>query len=78
MITFVKEELKKIQKVLNPDYAECSQSQTENNQAFKGEEECHKDSRESLVNIILNFLRRMKQEKLADHLQRSKRISINI
>uniref|UniRef100_A0A3P8QYS1 B30.2/SPRY domain-containing protein n=1 Tax=Astatotilapia calliptera TaxID=8154 RepID=A0A3P8QYS1_ASTCA len=69
MITFVKEELKKIQKVLNPDYAECSQSQTENNQAFKGEEECHKDSRESLVNIILNFLRRMKQEELADEVQ---------
>ncbi|XP_076736972.1 protein NLRC3 isoform X13 [Maylandia zebra] len=69
MITFVKEELKKIQKVLNPDYAECSQSQTENNLAFKGEEECHKDSRESLVNIILNFLRRMKQEELADEVQ---------
>uniref|UniRef100_A0A3Q4ME96 B30.2/SPRY domain-containing protein n=1 Tax=Neolamprologus brichardi TaxID=32507 RepID=A0A3Q4ME96_NEOBR len=66
MITFVKEELKKIQKVLNPDYAECSQSQTENNQAFKGEEEYHKDSRESLVKIILNFLRRMNQEELAD------------
>ncbi|CAI5657174.1 unnamed protein product [Oreochromis niloticus] len=69
MITFVKEELKKIQKVLNPDYAECSQSQREKNQAFKSEEECHKDSRESLIKIILNFLRRMKQEELADEVQ---------
>ncbi|XP_039460278.1 protein NLRC3-like [Oreochromis aureus] len=56
IITFVKNELKKIQKVLSPDYPECLESQ-------------RSSSREAFVKITVDFLRRMKQEELADHLQ---------
>ena len=72
MVTFVKEELKKIQKVLSPDYPECLESQRED------EDEEQRSSREALVKITVHFLRRMKQEELADCLQRSKRISLKI
>ncbi|XP_075333519.1 protein NLRC3-like isoform X2 [Odontesthes bonariensis] len=63
MLTFVKEELKKMQKVLSPDYPECLESQRE------GEDEERWSSREALVKITVHFLRRMKQEELADRLQ---------
>ncbi|XP_072235783.1 uncharacterized protein [Leuresthes tenuis] len=63
MVTFVKEELKKMQKVLSPDYPEYLESQ-------KGDEdEEQRSSREALVKITVHFLRRMKQEELADRLQ---------
>uniref|UniRef100_A0AAZ1X0K5 NACHT domain-containing protein n=1 Tax=Oreochromis aureus TaxID=47969 RepID=A0AAZ1X0K5_OREAU len=61
IITFVKNELKKIQKVLSPDYPECLESQRED------DEESSK--REAFVKITVDFLRRMKQEELADRLQ---------
>ncbi|XP_028430230.1 NLR family CARD domain-containing protein 3-like [Perca flavescens] len=63
--TFVKNELKKIQKVLNPDYPECLESQRED----EDEDEEQRSSREAFRKITLYFLRRMKQEELADHLQ---------
>uniref|UniRef100_A0A669EXQ6 NACHT domain-containing protein n=1 Tax=Oreochromis niloticus TaxID=8128 RepID=A0A669EXQ6_ORENI len=56
IITFVKNELKKIQKVLSPDYPECLESQ-------------RSSSREAFGKITVDFLRRMKQEELADRLQ---------
>ncbi|XP_026016259.1 NACHT, LRR and PYD domains-containing protein 12-like [Astatotilapia calliptera] len=56
IITFVKNELKKIQKVLSPGYPECLESQ-------------RSSSREAFVKITVDFLRRMKQEELADRLQ---------
>uniref|UniRef100_A0AAZ1WYT3 NACHT, LRR and PYD domains-containing protein 12-like n=1 Tax=Oreochromis aureus TaxID=47969 RepID=A0AAZ1WYT3_OREAU len=56
IITFVKNELKKIQRVLSPDYPECLESQ-------------RSSSREAFVKITVDFLRRMKQEELADRLQ---------
>ncbi|XP_035772001.1 protein NLRC3-like [Neolamprologus brichardi] len=62
IITFVKNELKKIQKVLRPDYPECLESQSE-------DDEQRRSSREAFVAITLDFLRRMKQEELADRLQ---------
>uniref|UniRef100_A0AAZ1XA74 NACHT domain-containing protein n=1 Tax=Oreochromis aureus TaxID=47969 RepID=A0AAZ1XA74_OREAU len=62
IITFVKNELKKIQKVLSPDYPECLESQRE-------DDEQRSSSREAFVKITLDFLRRMKQEELADCLQ---------
>ncbi|CAI5670283.1 unnamed protein product [Oreochromis niloticus] len=61
IITFVKNELKKIQKVLSPDYPECLESQKE--------EEQRRSSREAFVKITVDFLRRMKQEEIADRLQ---------
>ncbi|XP_028428243.1 protein NLRC3 [Perca flavescens] len=63
IVTFVKNELKKIQKVLSPDYPECSKSQRE------GEDEEQRRSREAFLKITLHFLKRMKQDDLADHLQ---------
>ncbi|XP_078016725.1 NLR family CARD domain-containing protein 3-like isoform X10 [Epinephelus lanceolatus] len=71
IVTFVKNELKKIQKVLSSDYPECSESQREDEEVLDGEEEEQRrsSSREAFVKITLNFLRRMKQEELADCLQ---------
>ncbi|XP_039464384.1 NACHT, LRR and PYD domains-containing protein 3-like, partial [Oreochromis aureus] len=60
IINFVKNELKKIQNLLNSDYPEQ-----------KGDEEG--SSREAFVNITLDFLRKMKHDKLADLLKSSKR-----
>uniref|UniRef100_A0A7N6FAG1 B30.2/SPRY domain-containing protein n=1 Tax=Anabas testudineus TaxID=64144 RepID=A0A7N6FAG1_ANATE len=70
MVTFVKNELKKIQRVLRPDYPECLESQREDEEVLDSEdEEQRRSSREAFVKITLNFLRRMKQEELADCLQ---------
>uniref|UniRef100_A0A668T4Y7 B30.2/SPRY domain-containing protein n=1 Tax=Oreochromis aureus TaxID=47969 RepID=A0A668T4Y7_OREAU len=55
IITFVKNELKKIQKVLSPDYPECLESQREDDE--------QSSSREAFVKITVDFLRRMKQEE---------------
>ncbi|XP_076737190.1 protein NLRC3-like [Maylandia zebra] len=63
IITFVKNELQKIQKVLSPDYPECLESKRE-------DDEQRRSSREAFVKITVDFLRRMKQEDLADRLQR--------
>ncbi|XP_051249448.1 NLR family CARD domain-containing protein 3-like isoform X14 [Dicentrarchus labrax] len=70
IVTFVKNELKKIQQVLSPDYPECSESQREDEEVLDGEdEEQRRSSREALLKITVHFLRRMKQEELADCLQ---------
>ncbi|XP_050921875.1 LOW QUALITY PROTEIN: NLR family CARD domain-containing protein 3-like [Lates calcarifer] len=70
IITFVKNELKKMQRVLSPDYPECLESQREDEEVFDGEdEEQRRSSREAFLKITLNFLRRMKEEELADCLQ---------
>ncbi|XP_040911482.1 NLR family CARD domain-containing protein 3-like [Toxotes jaculatrix] len=62
IVTFVKKELKEIQKVLSPD-----ESQREDEEVLDGEdEEQRRSSREALVKITVNFLRRMKLEELAD------------
>ncbi|XP_014873510.1 NACHT, LRR and PYD domains-containing protein 3-like isoform X3 [Poecilia latipinna] len=72
IVTFVKNELKKIQKVLSPDDPECSESQRDDEEELEGEdEEQRKSSREAVMKITLNFLRRMKQEELADRLQKN-------
>ncbi|XP_059183552.1 NACHT, LRR and PYD domains-containing protein 4-like [Centropristis striata] len=60
IITFVKNELKNIQKVLSSDYPESPESQKEDEE---------QRSREAFLNITLIFLRRMKQEDLAARLQ---------
>ncbi|XP_038165401.1 NACHT, LRR and PYD domains-containing protein 12-like [Cyprinodon tularosa] len=66
IVSFVKKELKKIQKILSPDDPEA---QREDEEVLEEEDEEQRSSREALVKITLNFLRRMKQEELADHLQ---------
>ncbi|XP_029901994.1 NACHT, LRR and PYD domains-containing protein 3-like [Myripristis murdjan] len=70
MVTFVKYELKRIQSTLNPDYPECLESQSEDEDMMGGEEEeQRRSSREVFLQMTLHFLRRMKQEELADRLQ---------
>ncbi|CAK6984027.1 NLR family CARD domain-containing protein 3-like, partial [Scomber scombrus] len=70
IVTFVKNELKKMQKLLSPDYPECLESQREDEEVLDGEEEeQRRSSREAFLKITLHFLRRMKQEELADCLQ---------
>ncbi|KAL4009653.1 hypothetical protein ACER0C_003505 [Sarotherodon galilaeus] len=64
IITFVKNELKKIQKVLSPDYTGCLENQRDDD-----DEQHWRSSREAFVKITVDFMRRMKQEELADHLQ---------
>uniref|UniRef100_A0A3P8SW30 B30.2/SPRY domain-containing protein n=1 Tax=Amphiprion percula TaxID=161767 RepID=A0A3P8SW30_AMPPE len=70
MVTFVKKELKKMQKVVSPDYPECSESLREDEEELEGDDEEQRSSREMFQQITVLFLRRMKQEKLADCLQK--------
>ncbi|XP_061573712.1 NLR family CARD domain-containing protein 3-like [Cololabis saira] len=65
IVMFVKNELKKIQRGLSPDYPESLEH------LLEGEDEEQRRSREAFVKITVNFLRRMKQEDLAEHLRRS-------
>uniref|UniRef100_A0A3Q3T042 NACHT domain-containing protein n=1 Tax=Mastacembelus armatus TaxID=205130 RepID=A0A3Q3T042_9TELE len=67
IVTFVKNELKKMQKVLTSGSPE---SQREDEEVLEGQdEEQRRSSREAFLKITLNFLRGMKQEELADCLQ---------
>uniref|UniRef100_A0AAQ4QK46 NACHT domain-containing protein n=1 Tax=Gasterosteus aculeatus aculeatus TaxID=481459 RepID=A0AAQ4QK46_GASAC len=64
ILTFVKNELKKIQKVVSSDYPECFVKEDEEEL-----DEEQRRSREAFVKISVHFLRRMKQEELAERLQ---------
>nr|XP_046244096.1 protein NLRC3-like [Scatophagus argus] len=69
VVTFVKNELKKFQKVLSPDYPESLERQSEDEEVLDGEdEEQRSSSRDAFLKITLHFLRRMKQGELADRL----------
>nr|XP_040034390.1 protein NLRC3-like [Gasterosteus aculeatus aculeatus] len=69
ILTFVKKQLKKIQKVVSSDYPERLESQREDEELLDGEDEEHRRNKEAFVKISVRFLRRMKQEELADRLQ---------
>ncbi|KAL3999958.1 BAI1-associated protein 2 [Sarotherodon galilaeus] len=69
IITFVKNELKKIQTVLSSDYPEGLESQVE-------DDEQRSRSRVSVVKITLDFMRRKKQGKLADRLHRKHLVTV--
>ncbi|XP_077952826.1 protein NLRC3-like isoform X4 [Gasterosteus aculeatus] len=64
ILTFVKNELKKIQKVVSSDYPECLEKEDE-----EVLDEEQRRSREAFVKISVHFLRRIKQEELAERLQ---------
>uniref|UniRef100_A0A3Q1BPH9 NACHT domain-containing protein n=1 Tax=Amphiprion ocellaris TaxID=80972 RepID=A0A3Q1BPH9_AMPOC len=59
MVTFVKKELKKMQKVVSPDYPECSESQREDEYELEGDDEDKRNSREMFQQITVFFLRKM-------------------
>ncbi|KAM4711217.1 NLR family CARD domain-containing protein 3-like isoform 1-T3 [Anableps anableps] len=69
MITFLRNELKKIQKVLSPGYPEGSETQKVDEVVLECEDEEQRSSTEALLKIMVFFLRRMKQEALAERLQ---------
>ncbi|XP_029992219.1 uncharacterized protein LOC115420813 isoform X2 [Sphaeramia orbicularis] len=54
--TFVKNELKKFRQALSPDYPQCLESLSDDDEEQR---------REAFLKITLNFLRRLKQEELA-------------
>lgn len=71
----MKNELKRVQRGLSPDDPECLESQSEDEEVLDGEEEeQRRSSRDAFLKITVHFLRRMKQEELAERLQSSKRI----
>ncbi|XP_028329883.1 NLR family CARD domain-containing protein 3-like [Gouania willdenowi] len=63
IISYVKAELKHMQKIVDGDDPECSESQME------GEDEEQRKSREAFLTITLYFLKRMKQEELVERLR---------
>uniref|UniRef100_A0A671VMW7 B30.2/SPRY domain-containing protein n=1 Tax=Sparus aurata TaxID=8175 RepID=A0A671VMW7_SPAAU len=70
IVTFAKNELKKFQKVLSPDYPECLEGQREDEEVINDEEEeQRRNSKEAFLKFTLQFMRRMKLEELADSLQ---------
>ncbi|XP_007564914.1 protein NLRC3-like [Poecilia formosa] len=69
MVGFVKSELKKFLNIVGPDYHEHLKNQRENKEVLGGgEEEEENTSGESFLKLTLDFLRRMKQKRLADYL----------
>ncbi|MEQ2245221.1 hypothetical protein ILYODFUR_025334, partial [Ilyodon furcidens] len=77
IITFVENELQKIQMVLGSDYPEGLEGNKEEDEVLEGEDkEQMKKSREAFEKITQHFLRRMNHEELADRLQSSKIISL--
>ncbi|XP_041821604.1 NACHT, LRR and PYD domains-containing protein 3-like [Chelmon rostratus] len=70
IVTFVKDELKNFQKLLGSGYPECFESEREDEEVLVGEdEEQRRCSRQAFLKITQHFLRRMKEEDLADRLQ---------
>ncbi|KAM8757797.1 uncharacterized protein AB9X84_010506 [Acanthopagrus schlegelii] len=77
IVMYVKDELKRIQKVLSPDHPESLESQMEDEEVLDGrEEEQKRSSREAFLKITLHFLRKMKQEELADRLKSKSHVGI--
>ncbi|XP_041642895.1 NLR family CARD domain-containing protein 3-like isoform X2 [Cheilinus undulatus] len=68
IFTFVKEELKRLQRALSPKYPACIESHCKDKEIPDGEEEKQQRSRDAFLQITLHFLRRMKKEELADRL----------
>lgn len=72
----MKEELEKFQRILSRDYPACLEGQCEDEEMKRietgEEEEKRRSSEEAFLKITLQFMRGMKQEELADSLQKSK------
>ncbi|XP_015227300.1 PREDICTED: protein NLRC3-like [Cyprinodon variegatus] len=72
IVTFIKNELRRIRDELSPFDLNCSESKRYDEQLEDEDEEKSRSSREAMVNITISFLRRMGLKKLADQLQSSK------
>ncbi|KAM6984253.1 NACHT, LRR and PYD domains-containing protein 3-like [Tautogolabrus adspersus] len=70
IVCFVKNELKKYKVILKADYPECSGRRSEKEEVLRGvDAELMKSSREAFLKITRHFLKRMKEDELADCLQ---------
>ncbi|KAM4623662.1 NLR family CARD domain-containing protein 3-like [Polymixia lowei] len=70
IVTLVKKELKRFQRLLSPDYSECLERQREDEEVRGSEEEeQRRRDREAVLKITLHFLRSMKQDELAESLR---------
>ncbi|XP_035767752.1 protein NLRC3-like [Neolamprologus brichardi] len=70
IISFVRKQLKELQEVLHADFPEYLESQSKDEEMLEAEvKEQRENSREAFVKITLHFLRKIKQEELADSLQ---------
>ncbi|XP_074527079.1 NLR family CARD domain-containing protein 3-like isoform X1 [Halichoeres trimaculatus] len=69
IFNFVKDELKRVERALRSDYPACLEGQGEDGVVVDGEDEEQRRSRDAFLKITLHFLKRMKQEELADCLQ---------
>nr|XP_020488914.1 NACHT, LRR and PYD domains-containing protein 12-like isoform X1 [Labrus bergylta] len=70
IVSFVKNELKKFKVILKADYPECLGRRSEEEEVLSGEDaELMKISREAFLKITQHFLKRMKEDELADCLQ---------
>ncbi|CAI5638739.1 unnamed protein product [Oreochromis niloticus] len=70
IVSFVMDELNKIQKALSRGYPEGPESLREKEKLEDEDKEQWKNIREPFLKLTVYFLRRMKQEDLADRLQR--------
>lgn len=70
----MKNELKKFQNVLGPDYPKCLAKQNEDEEVLDDdEEEYRKRRRKTFLKMTIHFLKRMEQDELAECLQSSRR-----
>ncbi|XP_023208296.1 NLR family CARD domain-containing protein 3-like isoform X2 [Xiphophorus maculatus] len=68
--TYMNNELKKIQDILDPNNTECLDSQWKYEEVSEDEdEEMIRSNKEALLKIALNFLKKMKKKDLANRLQ---------
>ncbi|KAK6318143.1 hypothetical protein J4Q44_G00114340 [Coregonus suidteri] len=72
IITFVKSELKRLKRLLTPDYPECFDSQEEDQEVVDTEHQ-ESSTRAGTLNITLHILRNMNQKELADTLEKYER-----
>ena len=77
VIRFVKEELKRMKRILSSDFPEGLQSQREDQEVVDPEYQKQESSaRKGALKITLHILRNMNQKELADTLEKSKRLHI--
>ncbi|XP_005937697.1 NACHT, LRR and PYD domains-containing protein 12 [Haplochromis burtoni] len=69
IFSFVKNELKTIQNILSPGYPKNAENLKENEEVLESDKEERKSTSESFLRITVDFLKRMKQQELADRLQ---------
>ena len=71
-MTLAKKEVRRVQRLLSPDDPKYQDDEEE--EELKCEEELMRSSSEAFLHILMDLLRSIKEEELADRLWSSKRI----